>query len=86
MKEQKEHLKFLDLTDEYVVYDMAHQQVHVLNKTAKHIHRLLAEGKTVEEIEGEIRKAFDVGAAADVKADVNRIRDLLSEKGLIADG
>jgi PqqD family protein of HPr-rel-A system len=72
-----------DLGDEYLFYDATHEQVHVLNATARAIY-LLCDGKaSVSEIVDRFGARFAVDgptARRDVEETLERLRSL----GLVA--
>ena len=72
-----------DLGDEYLFYDSAHEQVHVLNATARAIYLLCDGNVSVREIVDRFGARFAVDdrtARRDVEETLDRLRSL----GLVA--
>jgi hypothetical protein len=64
-------------------YDADTDEVHILNSTARTIHRLLGEGRTEAEIVSILRAAPDAPEESTVAADVRACREILIKKELI---
>ncbi|CAN2039611.1 PqqD family protein [Candidatus Magnetomoraceae bacterium gMMP-15] len=71
-----------ELKDEFMVYDMDEDELHVLNQSARLVYKLYKEGKTASEIEKQIRKNFSVREDRDVCKDIQRCLDELKSKGI----
>ncbi len=69
---------------EMMVYDPEHDEIHILNPSACLIYKLHEEGKTVAEIEEEMRSRFDVDKHADIAGDILRCIESLKKKELTA--
>ncbi|MCB0117266.1 MAG: PqqD family protein, partial [Caldilineaceae bacterium] len=72
-----------DTGNELMLYDSAAGVVHVLNETSKLIWRLCDGNHTVAAIADEVEIHFAVAPGVDVKADVRRVLQTLSDKGII---
>ncbi|MEA2014577.1 MAG: PqqD family protein [Thermodesulfobacteriota bacterium] len=66
-----------------MLYDTEQDEVHVLNPTARLVYELYKKGRTMAEIEQEIRKSFQADDRHDLHGDVLRCSGELREKGLI---
>lgn len=68
---------------ELMLYDTEEDAVHVLNPTARLVYHLHKKGKTLTEIEQEMRNSFQVDDSLDLRGDVMRCVEELQKKGLI---
>lgn len=71
-----------ELGAEAMLYDAAKDELHVLNATARLIHRLAEEGRGLDEIEAAIRAGFQVPPDRDLRAEIERCLATLRDKGL----
>lgn len=50
----------MDLGDEYIFYDSAGEQVHILNATARQIYLLCDGERTLQEIAGALASDYEI--------------------------
>ena len=72
-----------ELDSELMLYDTEQDEVHVLNPTARLVYDLYKKGRTLTEIEQEMRKNFQADDRRDLRGDVMRCVEELSSKQLI---
>ena len=72
-----------DLGDEYLFYDSAHEQVHVLNATAREIYLLCDGSASVRDIVHRFGARFAIDDAT-ARRDVEETLDRLLTLGLVA--
>lgn len=75
-------LPFRVLAGETVLVDPRRREVHVLNDTATRIWELLAEARSIGELQAHLRDEYDVEARL-LAREVNSFLELLSERGLL---
>ncbi|MFP5212382.1 MAG: PqqD family protein [Acidobacteriota bacterium] len=59
-------------------------EVHILNPVARVIFKLFQEGRSVSEIEEEIRNSFALKGDEEITEDIARCIEDLKNKGLLA--
>jgi hypothetical protein len=74
-------LQFREVGAETLVYDTAHEKVHVVNKTAADLLQACA-GKSDADLVDYLRSSYDV-AGHQVENDVSEIMDAFVEQGLV---
>lgn len=67
---------------ETMLYDPGRDELHVLNATARLIHRLSREGRGIAEIEEALRDAFQAPPGRDLRAEIVACLQELKNKGL----
>ena len=72
-----------DLSSELLLYDSGRDSVHVLNSTGRIILNAFLDGRTLEEIEGLLKKTYAYEAGRDLKEEINRFLEDLEAKNLI---
>ncbi len=72
-----------DLGDEFLIYSSEHQELHVINPTARLIWDLCDGGHSVTDIEQEMRTHFSVPAQQDLPSEIRRTIDIFRDKGLL---
>jgi PqqD family protein of HPr-rel-A system len=68
---------------ELMLYDPDQDAVHILNATALLVYKLYSEGKSLDEIEHEVRRKFAVGPNENVQQGLRKCLAELREKGLV---
>lgn len=61
-----------DLGTELLVYNKATDEIHVLNTSAKLIYSLYKKGKSLEKIQQELEKKFNVQPGQNIKIQIKR--------------
>ncbi len=72
-----------ELGSETLLYIPATKTIHVLNATARLIWSLCDGKHTVDDMERIVREKFSVPENHNVREDIEKVLDELSEKGLI---
>jgi hypothetical protein len=70
---------------ELMLYDPDQDAVHILNASALLVYKLCSEGRTLMEIELEMRRRFAVSQDEEVMQGVRNCLAELRKKGLVAD-
>jgi hypothetical protein len=73
-----------DIGEDLMCYDMDTDEVHVLNSTARTVHRLLNEGRAEEEIVVFLMAQPHAPGKEEVAADVRACMEDLQKKGLVS--
>ena len=74
-----------DLGDEYMVYDGATDEVHVLNRTARQIFLMCDGAHTVEQIAAALAQMYSLDPAT-ARRDTDQTLHRLAELGLLTRG
>lgn len=72
-----------ELASELMLYNQEHDEVHILNTTARCIYQLLKEGRTVPEIEAAMKEAVQLDEHHDLIGDIHTCLEELKGKGLL---
>jgi hypothetical protein len=78
-----ETLTAQDLGPELMLYDSRHDEVHILNDTAKIVWEGLVAGKSEEQIVGDLRVRFSIADGDEVLSDVRMLIATFRAKGLL---
>ena len=80
---KKEGLKELEIDNELILSDPGTGRIHILNKTSRLIWSLADGIHTVKEIEDKIKEQFYSVKDHDVRHDIERFIEELTEKELL---
>ena len=84
MTASKKTLIAKEIGPDLMLYNSELDEVHILNPVAQMIYRLHNEGKTMPEIEEEVRNSFTTEGNEDILKDIEDCIEVLRKKGLMS--